>query len=696
LFISEILISQIRVEIEEVLIEAEADSKAIEEQRLAGTSKLVASSKDLNNFGHHAAGDVLKRMPRILVQGPPSFNRNIMMAGLDKQFQTILINGNRPAGGEDYRDLKLDRIPVDMIEKIEVIYNPPATYGADATIGLINLVLKDTPDKKLFNADLFFDNTSTYSGINPNATVSYGNKWNRLSVYGSYSSNKFKRSNQMNLSDTSITGKANELLDVWVNGFTGTLAFRPDSTQKWKLQSFLSNYREDANFISDVKRRTKGGLSIAADTADDTKHRILHTHSLEYAKEWKKTNLKTGLTFAEHYDTKDRWRWRENSDNLEVSFEDEFQRNSEALIFSELMHKIEKGNVAHKINEGVRGSVLNRKYDRMVHTKLNGHLFWDNIADGSYALNEQRMSIYFSDAITIKKLWLLPALRFDYDAFAFKTENGNGNKTYRNINPSFHAKYSFFKDFFLKADIARQISRPPFNLMVSVDKVKNKKQLVERGNPELIPSTALNTGFGVEQYFGCNNYLTFRGFYTILNNVIETREVGVDDNYGYRIFQSVNVDSGLVWGLDANWRLNLLKQKLNQLVFTGNISWLGSEVRDPGTQKLRRLNEQPNWIANASLDYLNTKLKLQCSVGINHVGERYISSTVDEGTVIKKTIYSAFTQFDARIKYYYSAKGSVYINVVNLFDEFNYVTQGVVQEQEFIGRNIIIGTNYRF
>jgi len=232
---------------------------------------------------------------------------------------------------------------------------------------------------------------------------------------------------------------------------------------------------------------------------------------------------------------------------------------------------------------------------------------------------------------------LLPALRFDYDAFAFKTENGNGNKTYRNINPSFHAKYSFFKDFFLKADIARQISRPPFNLMVSVDKVKNKKQLVERGNPELIPSTALNTGFGVEQYFGCNNYLTFRGFYTILNNVIETREVGVDDNYGYRIFQSVNVDSGLVWGLDANWRLNLLKQKLNQLVFTGNISWLGSEVRDPGTQKLRRLNEQPNWIANASLDYLNTKLKLQCSVGINpNDPELYPSDSFDEMKVRSK------------------------------------------------------------
>jgi outer membrane receptor for ferrienterochelin and colicins len=688
--------AQKHVVIKEVLIEAEAENEAINEQKQAGVSKLVASSKNLNNFGHHAAGDVLKRMPRIFVQGPPSFNRNIMMAGLDKQFQSILINGNRPAGGEDYRDLKLDRIPIDMIEKIEVIYNPPAIYGADATIGLVNLVLKDVPDKKLISADLAFDNTSTYSKVNPSATIAYGNKWGKWSVYTSYSLNRFNRNNQINLNDTSISGKSNELLDVWVNGFTGTIVFAPDSTQKWKFQSFFSDYSEKAYFIADVKRRTKGGLSLAADTADDVKHRLLHTHTLEYCKSWKNTIWETTLTFSEHFDSKDRWRWRENSDNLEISFEDEFQRNSEVLFTTDVTHKLKTGNVKHDIKQGVKGSVLDRVYDRMVYTKLDDRLFWDDISDGSYTLFESRLSYFMSDALSYKKIWVLPAIRFDYDAFNFNTQSTDGDKDAWTINPSLHGKYSITKDFSIKADIARQISRPPFNLMVPIDKVKNKKQLIERGNSDLVPSTAINMGFGAEEYFGDNNYFTLRGFYTILRDLIETREVGIDDNYGYRIFQSVNVDSGLVWGIDASLRINLVKQNVNQLVFVGNVSWLGSEVCDPGTQQLRRLNEQPNWISNASLDYLNTKLKLQCSVGLNYVGNRYISATIDEGAIVDKTIYSPFTQVDARIKYFYSAKGSVYVNVVNLFDEYNYSTQGGVQEQEFIGRNIIVGTSYRF
>lgn len=688
--------SQLHHDIKEVVIEGKAEQNAIKEQKAAGTSKLIASKKELNNFGNHAAGDVLKRMPRILVQGPPSFNRNIMMAGLDKQFQSILINGNRPAGGEDYRDLKLDRIPVDMIEKIEVIYNPPAIYGADATIGLVNLILKDTPDKQLINMDLSLDYSSTESAINPEMVLSYGNKWNKWSAFGSYSLNKFKRNNLVNLNDTSISGTSSEALDVIIHGFTGTVAFKPDSTQTWKLQSFLSYYQENAYFIADVKRRTKGGLNYAADTADDVKLRILHTHELSYKKEWKQSLWESSISFAQHYDSKDRWRWRENNDALEVSFEDEYQRNSEVVLNSKYHYKFKQNAVNHDFGVGVRASMLDRKYDRMVYTKLSNHKYWDDITDGSYLLNEQKIGFFASDEITLGRLWIMPAFRVDADTWNYNTTTEDGNSDYWSINPSLHAKYKLTEELFFKADVAKQNSRPPFNLMVPIDKIKNKKQLIERGNPELVPSKALNMGVGLEQYFHTNNYIAFRGFYTILRDVIETREVGIDDNYGYRIFQSVNVDSGLVWGIDMSTRIGIVEQAIHQLTFLGNVSLLGSEVRDPGTFELRRLNEQPKFIANASLDYLNTKLKLQCSIGINYVGERYISSTIDDGATVDRVVYAPFTQFDARIKYFYSNKGSVYVNAINLFDGYNSIQQGVVREQEFIGWNIILGTSLMF
>ena len=121
-----------------------------------------------------------------------------------------------------------------------------------------------------------------------------------------------------------------------------------------------------------------------------------------------------------------------------------------------------------------------------------------------------------------------------------------------------------------------------------------------------------------------------------MRDLIEQKNVGVDDEYGYQIIQAVNVDSGLVWGIDVDTRIQLLNYQNNELSFMGNLSWLGSEVRDASSGELRRLNEQPEWMGNASIDYLNTKLKLQFSLGINYVGSRYIAGGSDAVVITTK------------------------------------------------------------
>jgi outer membrane receptor for ferrienterochelin and colicin len=687
---------QLHQNLTEVLVEADAEKTAVKQQKEAGESKLVVSSKDLNNFGHHAAGDVLKRLPMVVMQGPPSFNRNIMMAGLDKKFQAILIDGERPAGGEDDRDLKLDRIPMDMIQSIEIIYNPSAAMGADATIGALNVVLKDAPDTKVIAADISFDNTSTKPGINPEFALTLGNKWGKWSALGVYSLNNFKRMNVNNITDGEMFGTENEELNVWIHGFTGTLAYKPDSTKTWKYRTFFSRYFETLDFLADIKRRTQGGLNTTADTANDDKLRILHSQTLSYLLKKQKYTWETKLEFAQHFDSKDRWRWRSTSDGTEESFEDEYQVNSELIGKSEYKRKIALGKVKHTLCTGARFSALDRVYDRMVYTKIVGRLFWDQIEDGSYTLNEYRIGAFVSDEISVGNWWFLPALRYDYDWGSYTTPAIDGAVQYASLNPSLHAKYKLTKDLFLKVDMARQISRPPFNLMVPVDKVKNKKELIERGNPDLEPSRAWNFGIGAEKYMGDKSFVAFRGFYSQLRNVIETREIGIDENYGYRIFKSVNVDSGLVWGMDINTRIDLEMFKLSGFAFNGNVSWMGSEVRDPGTLKLRRLNEQPKWTMNTSIDYLNTRQKFQISAGLNYIGERLTSATISEGTPVDALVQQAFWQMDVRLKYFFTSWGSIYLNGINIFDQTIELKQGAVSESEIIGRNMVFGLSLRF
>ncbi|MBI9068524.1 MAG: TonB-dependent receptor [Salinivirgaceae bacterium] len=691
-FISFSVKSQLHQNLKEIVVEGEAEKNAYETQKESGTAKLVVSSKDLNNFGHHAAGDVLKRLPRIVMQGPPSFNRNVMMAGLDKQFQCILINGKRPAGGEDYRDMKLDRIPMDLIERIEIIYNPPASMGADATIGAINVILKDAPEKRVISADISMDNTSTKGGINPEGAITYGDNLGKFSFLGSYSLNNFQRENILKLSDGEISGEEIENLDVWIHGLIGDFNYKLDSTSSIKLHSYFTRYSEANNFSADAKRRTKGGLNTTIDNADDTKLRLLHSHTLTYDKSFDKTKWSTDLSIAQHFDQKIRTRKRLQSEGFELSDEDEGQVNTELRFLTSLSSSYKR----HKFSLGLEASTLVRDYDRLVLTKMEDHMFWDGEEDGSYDLNENRMGSFIRDEFKIGKFWISPALRFDYDYGDYKTADTIGNLSYTSLNPSLHTKYSLTDKLFVKTDIARQISRPPFNLEVPIDKIKHKKVLIERGNPDLEPSRAWNFGVGVEKYFGDKSYVIGRGFYTIMRDLVELKNIGIDPNYNYNILQSVNIDSGLVWGIDIDTRLDLSFIGTKGLAFMGNISWLGSEVRDPGTFELRKLNYQPEWIANGSLDYINTRYKFQFSLGANYVGERSSAATVVDGVIVDAHIQGEYIQCDARIKYFFSTWGSVYLNVINIFDEANEFQQGAVHETEIIGRNLVLGVSLHF
>lgn len=679
-------------EIREVTIEAEAENDALLHMKEAGTSSLIVSSKDLNNLGHNTAGDVLKRLPRIVVQGPPSFYRNIMMAGLDKEFQCVLIDGKRPGGGEDSRDFKLDRLPVSMIEKIEVIYNPPASLGADATIGAIDISLKRSPDKLLVGADFSLEKSSTSNSINPAGSLSYGNRWKNWSLFVNGDLRSFQRINTATLEDSLISGTETENLDVLIGGITGTLEFRPDSLSSFYLHSAYTSYTEHLILRADVSRRSQGGLNPRTDFADDRKERVLHSHSLGYVRDRENGSWKTELTFAQHSDNKDKWRLREKSDIIENSLEDEKQQHNEIILQSDYSLNSYLKKAGNSLRTGFRLSGLFRDYNRMVYTKPMDHMFWEHIEDGSYWLNEGRAGVYIADDISFKRLWISPAIRFDMDQGSYETADSvSGHIQYFSLNPSLHAKYSLDQDLFLKADLARQISRPPFNQMVPVEKVKNKKSIIEKGNPDLVPSKAWTMGLGVEKYFNEKGYATFRGFYSILRDVIETRELGIDDKYGYRVLQAVNVDSARIWGLDVSSRYQLVKLKSNELSLEANASWLGSEVRDPETMEIRRLSEQPQWLANGSVDYLNTRLRIRFSLGISYVSERITPGSSEEGSIPLDLVQAPFTQWDARIKYFVSSWGGLYLNCINLFNEAMVFTQGGVKETHTVGRNITLG-----
>jgi len=84
----------------EVVIEGAAVKRAIRYQKESVADAVVVGSRDINNYGNKSAGEVLKRLPRISIDGSPAL-RNVKISGLDKEFQCILVDGLHPGGGED-------------------------------------------------------------------------------------------------------------------------------------------------------------------------------------------------------------------------------------------------------------------------------------------------------------------------------------------------------------------------------------------------------------------------------------------------------------------------------------------------------------------------------------------------------------------------------------------------------------------
>jgi len=98
------------------------------------------------------AGDALKRVPSVAFLSDVLESDGVRLRGLDPAYTQILINGEKVPGagsgsgafgsGADSAFF-VDRIPAELIERIEIVRSASANRSGDAVAGAINIVLRD-------------------------------------------------------------------------------------------------------------------------------------------------------------------------------------------------------------------------------------------------------------------------------------------------------------------------------------------------------------------------------------------------------------------------------------------------------------------------------------------------------------------------------------------------------------------------
>jgi len=88
-------------------------------------------------------GDALKRVPSVTFLSDVLESDGVRLRGLDSGYTQILINGEQVPGAGVDRSFFVDRIPAELIERIEVVRSSSANRSGDAVAGAINIVLRD-------------------------------------------------------------------------------------------------------------------------------------------------------------------------------------------------------------------------------------------------------------------------------------------------------------------------------------------------------------------------------------------------------------------------------------------------------------------------------------------------------------------------------------------------------------------------
>lgn len=685
--------------VEAIVVEADEEAKALQERKESSYAKTLITRQEMEELGGQTAADVLRRLPRLFFSGPPATNKDVRQAGLDKEFQNVLINGHRPPGGGEKREFALDRIPVEQIERIEILKNPTAAYDADAVAGLVNIILKEAPRQRTLSGSVGGSYGDQAKDAGHKLSLEFGDQSGPWGYRLGANRNDESRGKDKVVTDS---GKnelevESEVVRTFTNSANLALALQAGERDRLVFKPFHSELSERKN-----KQKLLTDLTTGAAKNRNDEHEIKDTRLQSYALEWEHrfltgAGLKLQGLYSENDEDKDKQSAQYNGAALAFAknvFETEAKEDREKVLAADLRIPL-AGPFAgeHLLSTGFKLRDKDRQVEKSLFEINNaGALRVTTNPLDSYQVDETIAALYLMDEAALsERLVLTPGLRLELTDGEYQTAAGTGaDDRFADWNPSLHALYKLDRGVQLRGSLARTISRPAFKDKVPTRSVKGDK--VEEGNPNLEAASAINYEAAIEKYFGKSGLVALGGFWKEIDDVIEKQNDGLDAATGLPLVRPVNAGAATVRGIEFEARSALDFLRLPQLTVIANYTRLDSEVTDLNTGRKRPMADQPEDLANLVLRYVHKPLGLTASVGVNYIGEKVNATDPTKPQKVEEP----FVQWDASLTKALTKQLSLYTSAINLFDERKEKTEGTRREIEEVGRTYYAGLKYDF
>jgi outer membrane receptor for ferrienterochelin and colicins len=613
-------------------------------------------SYDLDYFQRFepvSVGEMLKRVPGVTFTSDVLEYDGVQFRGLPAGYTQVLINGRRAPGGESDRSFFVDRIPAELVEKIEIVRSPRADQPSEGVAGSLNIVTKEaaTFEGGFAKAGALINKDGK---VRPSLAAAYAGRIGEDTSYWGALNYQERRNPKKKVSlrfDDVASGPLDETNDVFNNtelqsdtrdgsDLSGSAEIRHDFAGDGFIR--LQGFFVDTNRDEDETSLTFEGPDLDGDGVE-IQHEDIHqkTYAINADGVIPLGSGQLGLAAG--------WSgYRENSDVRS----DEGDTVAEAELAGTETLDIKDDEYSGTVYYAIGADALRLKVgvDLLSKTRNGANLAFDDQGEADdllpgavFRIREKRYDPYARLTFKPSPEFTLDAgLRYEITRRTVRSNEADetpltqsAKYSTESLNPSLHLRYEPTGVDQFRASIARTVRRPDYDLITPyLQEEEPADENATRGNPALRNERAWGVDVGYERKLGRRGIIGANLFYRDITDVTELVSTGEETDDELRILEPRNVGDGKVWGVEVDFSAPLDVIGMPDTGLFANYTYLDSSIRDPFTNEKRRFNNQPHHVYNVG--FIQTVRAADASFGATISGRsKSLESNFDETVALK-------------------------------------------------------------
>jgi outer membrane receptor protein involved in Fe transport len=614
-------------------------------------------------FEPSTVGDMLKRVPSAVFVSDVLEYDGVQLRGLDPGYTQVLINGKKVPGAGDDRSFWVDRIPAEMVERVEILRSNSANRSGDAVAGAINIVLRDAYE---FDGSYIRVGAMRYDDgeVQPTfGAVTSGEALGGRLLVGVNMQDRYnpkvKRSDRYSDPVEMEFDSAEDQTDTRDGqDYSANLSYVADVGETGRLSIdgfFVKTDREQIEISTEYDAPT---LEEASEVSNVPGRVDVDQRNWGIGAEYR-FDMAGGTT---EFDL-DHARFEDSSVEREeeiVFIDGEWDGHEGERLDIEASDRETSLKLAHK--RPVGAAEMEFGVDYRAKKRDIRHAYFEFEAEA-----EDDPVIYAPDTVVtslIEETRVDPYLMFSgktgalaweaglrYETTRSDIESGqdgesiDASKDYDMLLPSLHLKWDIGEANRINFSLARSLRRPNFNHVIPALLQEEFGDNDFIGNPDLEPETANGVDIGFERRLGGRGVVGVNLFYRDVKDLIEMVNTGEPNELAFDdyadeieeymeengvseeeataavpfdpnsfIYTMDNVGDGKVWGVEFDLSTPLTALGLPDTGVFLNYSWLDSEVDDFLGE--RRFNNQARSVYN--IGFIQDLPSLAASFGASY------------------------------------------------------------------------------